>query len=43
MSFQKFITNSCCVDQKHYSGTKNIGGEITINKKTGKEVTLLVG
>ena len=33
MSFQKFKTNSYCVGQKHYSGTKNIAGEITINKK----------
>ena len=26
-----------------YSGTKNIVGEITFNKKTGKEIKLLVG
>ena len=43
MSFQKFKTNSYCVGQKHYSATKNITGEITINKKTGKEIKLLVG
>ena len=43
MSFQKFKTNSYCVGQKHYSATKNIIGEITINKKTGKEIKLLVG
>ena len=43
MSFQKFKTNSHCVGQKHYSGTKNIAGEITINKKTGREIKLLVG
>ena len=43
MSFQKFKTNSYCVGQKHYSGTKNIIGEITLNKKTGKEIKLLVG
>ena len=43
MSFQKFKTNSCCVGQKHYSGTKNIAGEITFIKKTGKEIKLLVG
>ena len=43
MSFQKFKTNSYCVGQKHYSGTKNIVGEITINKKTGREIKLLVG
>ena len=39
----KFETNSYCVGGKHYSGTKNISGEITINKKTGKEIKLLVG
>ena len=43
MSFQKFKTTSYCVGQKHYSGTKNIAGEITINKKTGREIKLLVG
>ena len=43
MSFQKFKTNSYCVGQKHCSATKNITGEITINKKTGKEIKLLVG
>ena len=43
MSFQKFKTNSYCVGQKHYSGTKNIAGEITVNKKTGKEIKFLVG
>ena len=43
MSFQKFKTKSYCVGQKHYSGTKNIIGEITINKKTGREIKLLVG
>ena len=43
MSFQKFKTNSYCVGQKHYSATKNITGEITINKKSGKEIKLLVG
>ena len=43
MSFQKFKTNSYCVGQKHYSGTKNIIGEITLNKKTGREIKLLVG
>ena len=39
----KFETNSYCVGGKHYSGTKNISGEITINKKTNKEIKLLVG
>ena len=43
MSFQKYKTNSYCVGQKHYSGTKNIIGEITLNKKTGREIKLLVG
>ena len=43
MSFQKFKTNSYCVGQKHYSGTKNNIGEITLNKKTGRQVKLLVG
>ena len=43
MSFQKYKTNSYCVGQKHYSGTKNIVGEITLNKKTGREIKLLVG
>ena len=43
MSFQKFKTNSYCVVQKHYSGTKNIIGEITVNKRTGREIKLLVG
>ena len=43
MSFQKFKTNSYCVGQKHYSGTKNIIGEITLPKKTGREIKLLVG
>ena len=43
MSFQKFKTNSYCIGQKHYSGTKNIIGEITLNKQTGREIKLLVG
>ena len=43
MSFQKFKTNSYCVGQKHFSGTKNIIGEIRLNKKTGRENKLLVG
>ena len=43
MSFQNFKTNSFCVGQKHYSGTKNIFGEVTFNKKTGREIKLLVG
>ena len=43
MSFQKYKTNSYCVGQKQYSGTKNIVDEITLNKKTGREIKLLVG
>ena len=42
MNSQKFETNSYCVGGKHYSGTKNIAGEITINKKTCKKIKLLV-
>ena len=43
MSFQEPKTKSFCLGQKHYSGTKNIIGEITFNKKTSKEHNLLVG
>ena len=43
MNSQKFETNSYCVGHRGFSGTKNIAGEITINKKTGREVKLLVG
>ena len=43
MSFNKFKTDGYCVGGRHKSGTENIVGEITINKKTGKEVKLLVG
>ena len=43
MSFEKFKSNSFCVGQKHYSGTENIVGEITLNKKTDREIKLLVG
>ena len=43
MSFQNFKTNSYYVGGRHQSATKNIVGDITINKKTGKEVKLLVG
>ena len=43
MNSQKFKTDSYCVGGKHRSGTKNISGEITINKKTGREIRLLVG
>ena len=43
MSFQKFKADSFCVGQKHYSATKSVVGEITFNKKTGREIKLLVG
>ena len=43
MSSQKFKSNSYCVGGRHHSSTSNITGDITINKKTGKEVKLLVG
>ena len=43
MSSQKFKTDSYCVGGRHKSATKNIVGDITINKKTGKEVELLIG
>ena len=43
MNSQKFKSDSYCVGGKHYSGTKNITGEITVNKKTGKKNNLLVG
>ena len=43
MSFQKTKSDSYCVGGGHRSATKNIVGEITIIKKTGKEVKLLVG
>ena len=42
-AFKKFKSDSYCVDGRHRSATKNIVGEITIIKKTGKEVKLLVG
>ena len=42
MSFEKFKTNSYCVGQKHYNGTKKITGDITINKKTRREINLLL-
>ena len=43
MSFQNFRSDSYCVGRRHKSATKNIVGDITINKKTGKKVKLLVG
>ena len=43
MSFQKFKSNSYCVGGRHQSATKSIVGDITMNKKTSKEVKFLVG
>ena len=43
MNSQKFENNSHCVGGKHRSGTKNITGERTVNKKTGREIKLLFG
>ena len=43
MNFQKFQSNSYCVGGKHPSGTKNITGDISSNKKTGKQIKILVG
>ena len=43
MSSKKIETDSYCVGGRHRSGTKNIVGEIRNNKKTDKEVKLLVG
>ena len=43
MTFNKFKTDSYCVGGRHRSATKNIVGDITIIKKTGKEIKLLVG
>ena len=42
MNSQKIATESYCVGGKHRSGTKNITGETTINKKTGREIKFLV-
>ena len=43
MHSQKFATDSYCVGGRHRSGTKDITGGITVNKKTGKDTKLLVG
>ena len=43
MSFNKFECDSYCVGGKHRSSTKNITGEVTVNKKTNKQIKLLVG
>ena len=43
MSSQKFKANSYCIGGRHHSSTSNFTGDITVNRKTGKEVKLLVG
>ena len=43
MKFNKFKSDSYCVGGKHRSSTKNITGEVTVNKKTNKQIKLLVG
>ena len=43
MIFHKFRPNSFCFGQKYYSVTKDMIGEITFNKKTGKEIKILIG
>ena len=43
MNSQIFKTDSYCVGGRHRSGTKDITGEITVIKKTGKDTKLLVG
>ena len=43
MNSQKFKSDSYCVGGKRRSSTKNITGEVTIDKKTGREIKLLVG
>ena len=43
MSSQKLKSDSYCVGGRHHSSTTNITGDITNNKKTGKEVKLLIG
>ena len=43
MNSRKFATDSYCVGGRHRSGTKDITGEISVNKKTSKDTKLLVG
>ena len=38
MSFQKFKIDNYCFGGRHRSGTKNIVGEITSNKKMVKRL-----
>ena len=37
MNFQKLKSDGYCVGGRHNFGTKNIVGEIRVNKKTGKD------
>ena len=43
MSSQNFKSDSYCIGGRHRLGTKDITGEITVNKKTGRKNKLLVG
>ena len=43
MYSQKIQTSSYCVRHRDYSGTKNITGEITFNKKIGQEIKFIIG
>ena len=43
MSFKKLKTESYCVGGRHKSGTNIIVGEITLIKKTGEAIKVLVG
>ena len=43
MNFQKFKTNSYCVDGRHYSPTNNVYGDKKYNKKTSKQMKMLMG
>ena len=43
MSFQKYKNGSYCDGGRHKSGRKNLVGEITFDKNTGKEIKLSVG
>ena len=43
MIFKSFKSNSYCIGGKHRPATENIVGEITFNKKTGKETKIIVG
>ena len=43
MGFQEFKTKSNCVEGRHHSFTTYIVAGKTINKKTGREIKLLIG